>query len=323
MAEVQALDPDEVVADLTARQHGVMTRSQLLEAGIPVDAIDRRVRSRRLRPLHRGVYLHGALMGKLEPPRAREMAAVLACGPGSAVSHESAARLWGLLPPVVDGSRRRGGSRDAPRPPIHVVVPGADRGRRAGVRPHRVAGLPREETAVLEGIPVTAAARTLIDLAAATRPRRLEQAVAEAERRGLADREALAVMLDRRGPVPGAPVLRTLLTNPRAPAFTRSPAEEGLLDLVRRAGLPEPETNVRVAGVEADFLWPEARVVVEVDGFAYHSSRRSFERDRRRDLALTAVGLTVIRITWRQLNDEPEALLVHLAQTLARAGSPG
>jgi len=109
--------------------------------------------------------------------------------------------------------------------------------------------------------------------------------------------------------------------------MTRSGAEERFLDLVRRGRLPQPETNVVVRGHEVDFLWRAERLVVEVDGFAFHASRRSFESDRRRDAELAAAGWRVVRVTWRQVVDEPHATLVCVAQALARAtpvaGRPG
>ena len=103
------------------------------------------------------------------------------------------------------------------------------------------------------------------------------------------------------------------------PALTRSEAEERLLALVRAAGLPPTETNSRVGHHEVDFLWRAARLVVEVDGYAFHASRASFERDRLRDAELQAVGLRVMRVTWRQIVDEPLALVSRLAQALVAA----
>jgi very-short-patch-repair endonuclease len=101
------------------------------------------------------------------------------------------------------------------------------------------------------------------------------------------------------------------------PAFTRSEAERRLLALIRAAGLPPPRTNVHVGPYEVDFLWPAHRLVVEVDGFAFHSSRAAFERDRRRDADLQARGLRVTRVTWRQLEREPHAVVARLAAALA------
>ena len=107
------------------------------------------------------------------------------------------------------------------------------------------------------------------------------------------------------------------------PAFTRSEAERRLLELIRAARLPPPTTNAKVGHHEVDFLWREQRLVVEVDGYAFHSSRSSFERDRRRDRDLQAQGYRILRITWRELANEPEALIAELAVALLRrpAGS--
>jgi very-short-patch-repair endonuclease len=89
--------------------------------------------------------------------------------------------------------------------------------------------------------------------------------------------------------------------------------------LLRQARLPVPRVNARAAGYEIDFLWEPERVIVEVDGYAYHGNRRAFERDRRKDLALTSAGYLVIRISWRQLDEEPFVIVAHLARAFERA----
>jgi very-short-patch-repair endonuclease len=113
--------------------------------------------------------------------------------------------------------------------------------------------------------------------------------------------------------------LRALAGVDRPTSLTRSEAEEALLALVRRARLDRPLVNVKLAGHEVDFLWREERLAVEVDGYAFHSGRGSFERDHRRDLELRAAGFAVMRVTWRQLVEQPEFVLVRLAQALATA----
>ena len=114
--------------------------------------------------------------------------------------------------------------------------------------------------------------------------------------------------------------IRALLAAGAEPAFTRSEAETRFLMLVRKAQLPAPATNVALRGYEVDFLWRAEGLVVEIDGFAFHSSSAAFECDRRRDAVLAAAGLRVLRITWRQISQEPEALLVRLAQALVQGG---
>jgi very-short-patch-repair endonuclease len=151
-------------------------------------------------------------------------------------------------------------------------------------------------------------------------PGDLERAVAEAERRRLASRSRLAALLARHTRRPGTRALRALVEAQERPAFTRSEAEQRLLRLVRKARLPAPDVNASLHGFEVDFLWRDAALVLEVDGYAFHSGRAAFEQDRRRDAELAARGLTVIRVTWRQLADEPEAVVVRIGQALARLG---
>jgi very-short-patch-repair endonuclease len=290
---------DQRIAELAARQRGLVTRVQLLEIGLTPEAIDHWLRSARLHLLYRSVYLLGHA-GVTEGTR--ELGAVLACGPRAVVSHRSASRLWRLLP-TGQGE-------------VEITVAGRDCRSRRGIRVHRVRDLDRREIRKLGGIPITSPARTIFDLAAVVTPRELEQALAEAYARRLARRSELASLLARRSSRPGTRALSALL-NDGTPALTRSEAEDRLLALIRAAELSRPETNVRIGRHEVDFLWREQRVVVEVDGFAFHSSRSAFERDRRRDVDLSAQGFRVMRVTWRQIVGEPEALVARLAAALA------
>jgi very-short-patch-repair endonuclease len=249
--------------------------------------------------MHRGVYAVGAVQSDDAP----EVAAVLACGDGAVVSHESAAVLWRLI-------GRRAGT------PVNVTVPAGRCPRRPGIRIHRVRALQPDEATRLRGIPVTTPARALFDLAFQVSVRELEQAVAQAERMYGGTQRRLLALVARYPARPGTPKLRELLDGPRQPALARSEAEERFLALVRRAGLPDPESNVRFHGYELDFLWREQAFAVEIDGYAFHGDRGAFEADRRRDADLAARGIQVMRITWRQIANEPEATLVLLAQAL-------
>jgi very-short-patch-repair endonuclease len=287
------------IAALARQQHGLVTRAQLLAAGLRPGAVDRRLRGARLRALHRGVYL----VGPLALPRTPLMAAVLACGPGALLSHGTAASLWDLVPGRGAGD------------PLDVAVPGGDR-RRPGIRIHRIGPLAPAERTELDGIPVTTPARTLLDLAGTVAGRELEQAIARGERAGLVTARELAGALSRRRGRPGAAALRLLLDAAHRPALTRSEAEERFLALVRQAGLPAPEVNVRVGPFELDFLWRAAGLAVEVDGFRFHASPAAFERDRRRDARLAARGIQVIRLSWRQVADEGLVTAVQVAQAL-------
>jgi very-short-patch-repair endonuclease len=283
---------ESAIAELAARQRGVVTRAQLLEIGLTRGAIDRRLKSARLHSLYRGVYLVGH---SRTTEGARELGAALACGARAVVSHRSAAGLWRLLP-AAPGD-------------IDVTVAGDDRRARSGIRVHRVADLDRCDVRRLGGIPVTAPARTILDLAAVVSTRELERAVAEAHARGLARRAELVALLARCPRRAGVAALRSLIALNASAALTRSEAEERLLALVRTAELPAPEVNVRFGRHEVDFAWRQQGLIVEVDGFRFHSSRAAFERDRSRDAELASLGFRVIRVTWRQIVDRPAAVV--------------
>jgi very-short-patch-repair endonuclease len=301
---MSAREVDERIAAAAARQHGVVSCRQLLDVGLTPAAVGRRLRSGRMRALHRGVYL--AIPFPL--PRTREMAAVLAGAPGAVLSHVSAAALWGLRACSEASS------------PVDVTATG-NRGRRPGIRLHRADRLADEDRAMQDGIPVTTPARTIVDLAAVLGTRELEGVVARAEREGLVGPEELWARLARSRGRPGRRALGAVLARPGGPALTRSEAEEKLLTLIRDARLQAPECNVGMGRYEVDFLWRSAGIAVEVDGFSYHSSRPRFEGDRRKDVELLAAGITVLRLTWRQITQEPLATAVQLGQALARAGN--
>jgi very-short-patch-repair endonuclease len=284
----------------------VASRTQLLEAGVTRAAIEWRISSGRLHVVHRGVYR----VGHMAPgPRAREMAAVLACGSGAVISHRTAARMWQLP----------GGSEDGD---IDVTVRRSRAPSRRGIRTRRSSRLGDRDSRVLDRVPITTPARTLLDLAAILPLNMLERVVAEAQVRRLADRRSIADQLDRNRGRAGVRSLRRLLELDGGPALTRSRAERMMLALVRAAELPPPQVNARLGRYEVDFLWSERRLVVEVDGYAYHANRRAFERDRVKDAALAAAGYAVVRVTFRQLTDTPQAVVARLAAALAARGDP-
>jgi very-short-patch-repair endonuclease len=291
---------DRLIGDLAGRQYGVVSRSQLLSMGIGTGAITTRVRKHYLHRLHRGVYAvgHMALV-----PLAREMAAVLACGRGAAISHRSAAVVWHLLASTEDAE-------------IDVTVPARGRGSRSGLRIHRSRQLSPQDIRHLRGLPVTAPWRTLVDLADTGSDRELERATHEALTRRLVNARRLLADLNRYRGRRGIGRLRKLLEDDESPTITRSEAEERFLALVRVAGLPAPEVNVPLRGHEVDFLWRDQGLVVEVDGFQFHSTRAAFERDRQRDAELQAAGLRVLRLTWRQVVHSPYATLTNLVRAL-------
>jgi very-short-patch-repair endonuclease len=171
--------------------------------------------------------------------------------------------------------------------------------------------------AALDGIPATATARTLLDLASVLPFHELESCYADARTRGLVHKHELLAALGRGPRRHGAGALRRLLELDECGGPTRSVAERRFLRLVRTAGLPAPETNARIGGFEVDVVWRRHRFVVEVDGVAFHSGQEAFERDRVRDAMLMARGYAVSRVTWRQLNVNPVAVIARLAAALA------
>jgi very-short-patch-repair endonuclease len=284
---------ERAAVHIAARQHGVITRAQLITAGLSADAIRHRVVTGWLQRMHRGVYLIGAV----EPPLAWPTAAVLACGDAALLSHYPAAVHWSIRPPSTGA--------------IHVTVVGRHVRGPAGVTVHRTTNLHPHDATRHRGIPVTSLARTLLDIASDTPPKHLARALDEARIRHALSDHALKAQFARYPNHRGvAAMKRAMHTDPR---LTRSEAEGRLLELIREAGLPEPQTNVIVEGHGVDVFWPEHRLAVEVDGYAFHSSRAAFERDRRRDADLRVGGIDVLRVTWTQIADEPLPLVALLA----------
>jgi very-short-patch-repair endonuclease len=297
---------DEKIARIAGAQRGRISRRQLTAAGIGRGAIDGLIRRGSLLPRHRGVFAVGHLAA-IE--FGRETAALLAVRPGAALSHHSAAALWRLRVPecgVVD-----------------VVIRGQTGRSVRGIRIHRTRVLQDEDVRIHRGLPVTSPARTLLDLAGALRQRELEFAFDQAITSRIVRRADVLKVITRMPGRAGRCLLLDLLDAARGPALTRSEAEERFLALIRSAQLPEPKVNARIHGYEVDFLWREQRLVVEIDGYRYHSTRRAFEHDRRKDATMQAAGLTTMRITWRQLEGEPYAVVARLAPPLICAGRPG
>ncbi len=295
-----AAPPESIAAGTASGQGGAIAWRQLRASEVTEAAIKHRAHIGHLHRVHRGVYIVGH---KALASTAREHAALLACGPRALVSHWSAAHLWRLI--------------ETPPEEIHVTLVGRRCRARAGIRLHTTGRLAGPDIRRRDGLPLTAPARTLVDLAAHTNQAELERLVAEARVLELLSARDLDKVLARAGPRPGVAAMRRLLDAEQGPSLTRSEAERELQRLTKEAGLPTPQTNARVAGYEVDFLWPVPKVIVEVDGFRFHGHRRAFESDRKKGLALAATGYRVIRITWRQLVDEPVHVAVRLAQALA------
>ncbi len=290
-AETHPRGADAAIAALAGRQHGVVARWQLVALGLSRREIGRRLERGLLHALHRGVYAVGH---RVLTQRGRWMAAVLAAGPGAVLSHRSAAALWGIRPTA--------------RAHIEITAPRKLHPRK-GLHPHR-AVLPEDEMTRRDNIPVTSAARTLLDLAAVLKPNELDRALDEAEIHRLAGPEE---MLSRYPAHRGTKALRTLLLDARR--SLRSPLEHEFLTFVDTHGFQRPETNTIIAGYEVDAVWREARLIVELDGYATHGTRAAFDRDRERDRRLTAKGWRTVRVTKAHLA-EPTALAQELLSSL-------
>ena len=276
---------DTQIARLAERQHGVIARWQLSAEGISDSSVGRRAADGRLHRLYRGVYAVGHSRPSL---RGRWKAATLALGPSALLSHREGAALWDL--------------RRSARGPIDVTVPGGHPRHQPGITAHRTDGLHDEDRVVRDGIPVTAVPRTLLDLAEVVPPTQLLRAYEEAERLELLDVRAIERLLARSNGRRAVGALRALLKYDPAPAAqTASELERRFLDLVRRERLPTPQVNVLVEGFLVDACWPGRRVVVELDGYAFHRGARSFERDRERLIRLRMAGYDVLPFTHRQV----------------------
>jgi very-short-patch-repair endonuclease len=283
-------------AALSETQHGVVTRWQLLDLGLHPRAIDRRIAAGRLHVLHPGVYAVG---DRALPRLGRLIAAVHASGAGAVAGARSAAALHGLRP--YDGW------------PQVIARPGTR--KHAGIKITRTVLQPDEIT-VVQGIPVTTVARTLLDLGD-------EKAIREAEYLGLFDLVEVVRLLERYPKRRGTARLRRVIRSyVDSEARTRSEMEDRFRSLVLDADLPEPEMNGTVElgalTIEADAVWPDANLIVELDGQQSHLTRHAFETDRERDRAAAIAGWVVVRITWRQLNHQPRRLVRDLRRLLSR-----
>lgn len=288
---------------MAGRQHGVVARRQLLALGMGRQAIGGRVRRQLLHPLHRGVYAAGH---RLITTDGRRMAAVLACGERAVLSHRSAGRLWRVLPPAEEL--------------IEVTCRSGRSAERPGIVAHRSPLAPDETTTAAE-IPVTSVFRTIFDLAAVAPKREVERAFHEAEVRRLTDRVSLPMLLERHPGRPGAGVLREILADKRPAGITRNDFEERFVAFLDAHHLPRGLLNgtlpLRGRFLEPDCMWPERRLIVELDSREVHGTDRGFEGDRERDRLLLAEGWRTGRVTWRQLRDEPEAIAADLRRLLA------
>ena len=291
---------DRVIAEVAAGQYGVIARAQLAGLGLGRGAIDHRLAVGRLHPVHRGVFAVGhAVLSR----HGVWMAAVLAAGPGAVLSHRSAAALWGI--------------RDTARARPEVSV--ARRCERPGVDAHRVT-LAEDEITAERGIPVTTPARTLLDLAGQLTPQQLERAIHETEYRRLASPLSLDALLTRHRGRPGTAALKRIVERGALGLdITKSELETEFLAFLDAHDLARPKVNELIGAYTVDALWPQPRLVVELDSRQAHQTARAFEQDRARDRDLQVQGYRIVRITYRQLHEDGPTIAAQLRTLLAAA----
>jgi very-short-patch-repair endonuclease len=294
----QSRSAHQEVARIAAGQHGVVTRTQLLEAGVSRSGLSRGLRGGRLHRVHPGVYRVGHRAPSTE---ARYLAAVLACGEDAVLSGVAAAYVFGLV---------KGG------PPAPEVT--ALRTRRIrGVITHRVRRLDPRDVARYRSIPITTVARTVVDLAAGLTLDELARACHEGEVRHHLTQPQVEAMLARRHNPPGARNLHAIFDGD-APVLL-SKLESAFLSQLRRARLQLPRTNRNVGGRYVDCRWPEHRLTVELDGYRYHHTRHAWEQDRRREREARARGDEFRRYTYGDVCEDRALMLGELRELLALA----
>lgn len=281
---------DEAIARVAACQHGNIARRQLRALAIGIGSIQHRQRCGRLRRVHAGVYAvgHGALS-----LQGRIAAAILAMGNGAVASHATAGALWEIGDFALD--------------PIHVTVPQARRPQ-PGMAIHRGTP-PPDEVEFVDGLPVTGVARTLLDLSGCEPPQRVRRLVKNAEFKKLTDGRRLELILQRYPRRQGRRSLAALARSKHLESgISRSDLEDLFLEFLVRRKLPMPERNavLEVDGYrfEADCVWREARLIVELDGRDGHQTDSAFQDDRKRDRVLLAAGWETVRVTTEQLKLE-------------------
>jgi very-short-patch-repair endonuclease len=286
------------IARIASSQHGVVTRAELLEAGVTKGVIEARLSSGALLPEYRGVYRVGHRAPSTE---AIYMAAVKAGGPGALLAGRAAAHLLGIL--------------KGPPPEPTVITPKPRRVR--GLRTRTSRGLGRRDGTVVRSIPVTTVPSTLVDCSSLLSLPDLARACHEAGvRYGTTPRQVEAV-LRRRPNAPGATNLRKVLSGEQR--VTLSALERTFLERLEEAGLPLPETNRPAGGRRVDCRWPEHRLTVELDSYRYHRSRHAWEQDRRRDREAHARGDQIRRYTHDDVLDDPTLMLSELQALLPRS----
>ena len=272
------------MADLAARQYGVVTRRQLTTIGYTEATIARDLEAGRLQAWHPDVFAVGT---QGPSPHGLCMATLLFRGPGSLISHQSAIWLWGLETKL--------------EVPVRVTRAVRD-----------------EDVAETERLPVTTVPRALLDYAADAKRWRLERAIVKADRLGLLDLAAVARTTDELRGHRGRGPLRRAMAMYAGKGLTRSGGERRMLAALDEAGVRRPAVKDSVAGCELDFFWGPERLGIELDSWEHQRPRRSFEEDRKRRQRLATAGVETIRISGTRLRVEPRKVANRIAEQLDR-----
>jgi predicted transcriptional regulator of viral defense system len=284
----QSTTVEAMLAEMAGRSHGVVTRVQVLRAGITAEEIRQRMQNGSLQREHPGVYRVGHRARSVE---ARYLAAVWACGEGAVLSGRAAAHLWGLI--------------KGPAPAPAVTAPAKRRVH--GVVTHRARHI---ERTTHRGIPITTVPRTLVDLASHLSLDALARACHEAGVLHNTTPRQVEAVLAKRPTTKGATKLRAVLRGDMP--VTLSELERRFQKRLKEAGLPLPETNRPAHGRRVDCRWPDRRLTVELDSYRYHHSRHAWEQDRRREREARARGDEFRRYTYGDVVESPRLMLAEL-----------
>ncbi len=293
--------PDARIAAIADAQEGRVARWQLILAGVGEHPIRWRLRSGLLTPEHRGVYAYGH---PAPTARSAEIAALLTRGPEALICAHRAAGMYKFRP-MCDG--------------VDLLVPDTQGGgHRDGIRIHRCGDPEHLEPEYLDGVPVVGPAWALLEVAADLSRRALEIALDEAFGTGRVTRDDVRRVVNRYPTRAGAGLLKGLLSGQIVGNPTGSPGQERLLALVREAGLPDPQMDAQIGGgFSADLYWRRQRVAAEYDSGKWHSGRRAWARDRRKDAYCKANGIALVRAAQPDLDHGALALVARLGGLIA------
>lgn len=290
------------MARIAAGQRTLVRTDQLAACGLDKDAVAHRVASGWLHPVFHTVYSVGC--GVL-PPMALELAALLACGKSSLISHRSAAFVWGLI-------------KEAPAQ-VEVSVVGRECRSRKGINVHRIQAIDERELRRHEGLWISSPARALLEIAAILPRHGLGDAVGEGIGGRLVNRAQIEATLARNRGRRGSARLAEVSGDEDAMTITRSRAEKAFLKLMRESGLPMPQANQRLGRYVPDFMWRQQRLIVEIDSYTFHGGPNGFDSDHDKDLVYREAGFDVLRPTRSHVINEPMRILVLVAQGLTRS----